>query len=1018
MEENELYDRIGETDLNPTYKDGQPYMHTDINQMLGILKTAINENYYDIQRLLNGVKTVGNANKLDEATLSRYIDEELQSDDNKIPSSQQAKAYMDALFAGYSAPVRGVDYWTEADQQQIVSDTASNVIEEITPDLEEALNAKANINDVPTKVSDLTNDEEFITKDVDNLTNYYKKEVVNKKPYYFDSIADMKAYDLKVGDCAITLGYYEPNDGGAGEYKIVNDNTLTDDGGSVHKLSNNLFAKLQYINSINYNQFGAKGNGITNDFQYLKKAHDYANLYNLNVEGVTKSTYYIGEINEPILVKTNTDLKNSHFIIDDENIDFSKREISIYNICPSENDIVIPVNTVSSLDKFQKEITELQGYGDKLVYVVNSNKQVFIRRGINAGSSNLQDIFRINNEGQVLDDIIWDFEQITSLVLKHIDKEFIYFKNGIFTTKVNVIDSYSYYQRNIMCTRSNVNISGVKHYITGEDNTLISSPYQGFIYTFFATNVNIKDCTLSGHKIYVDAATTAKKGSYDLQNRCSIDIFMENINQINSISDNTIWGVHTSNFCKDLYFENCIISRVDVHRGIYNINIKNCKIGWQEIKLVGAGTAIIENTEVFEAEKFVELRSDYGATWNGDIKIKNCVLHAINNENRKKIIESYHKFDWDFGYKCYIPNIDIDDFIYDNNNLNSSEINKRCEVLSTRDYSNFENSIDYSKTYEENAENEIYPQIMAKYIKLNNLKTTKDDNYYVIINENDIENFYCENLGKTLNKSDLNNSFAVNTDFIFNFEMYLNNVKFRDMTNLSYDAARCSLWLKTGFRGVDFSNTHRTIGKIVIENQEDLYLGISGRALYLKVLNSSIKLIRIGYSGVYGFFDLENCRIKFMYSDTPSSDNPCFYVTGYAYFLNKCIFDLQDGLTLSDISGIEDPFVRFSLSTTDWLRIGGVWRNNTFWSSINSQLEDISKFREIKDRYGCSNDVLYTNENIKYIPRRIGPTANRPIQNKIVGYVIPTGFTYYDTTLNKPVFWNGTGWVDYSGTTV
>ena len=114
MEENELYNRIGETDLNPTYKDGQTYQHTDINQMLGILKTAINENYYDIQRLLNGEKTVGNGEKLDGASLSRYRDEELQADDNKVPSSQQAKAYMDALFAGYSAPVRGVDYWTNA----------------------------------------------------------------------------------------------------------------------------------------------------------------------------------------------------------------------------------------------------------------------------------------------------------------------------------------------------------------------------------------------------------------------------------------------------------------------------------------------------------------------------------------------------------------------------------------------------------------------------------------------------------------------------------------------------------------------------------------------------------------------------------------------------------------------------------------------------------------------------------------------------------------------------------------
>lgn len=171
MEENELYNRIGETDLNPTYKDGQTYQHTDINQMLGILKTAINENYYDIQRLLNGTKTVGNANQLEGATLSRYIDETLQADDNKVPSSQQAKAYMDALFEGFSAPVRGVDYWTEADQQQIVSDTTSSVISEITPDLEEALAAKANINDIPTKISDLQNDSDFLSENNLQMVN-------------------------------------------------------------------------------------------------------------------------------------------------------------------------------------------------------------------------------------------------------------------------------------------------------------------------------------------------------------------------------------------------------------------------------------------------------------------------------------------------------------------------------------------------------------------------------------------------------------------------------------------------------------------------------------------------------------------------------------------------------------------------------------------------------------------------------------------------------------------------------
>ena len=125
--EEDLYERIGEADLNPTYKDGQVYQHTDVNNMLSILKTAVNENYYDIQRLENGTKKVGDANKLSGATLSRYLDETLQAADDKIPSSQQAKAYVDDLFSSFSPPIRGVDYWTEEDQDYVINETADQV---------------------------------------------------------------------------------------------------------------------------------------------------------------------------------------------------------------------------------------------------------------------------------------------------------------------------------------------------------------------------------------------------------------------------------------------------------------------------------------------------------------------------------------------------------------------------------------------------------------------------------------------------------------------------------------------------------------------------------------------------------------------------------------------------------------------------------------------------------------------------------------------------------------------------
>lgn len=129
--EEDLYERIGEGDLNPTYKDGQAYQHTDINNMLSILKTAVNENYYDIQRLENGEKVVGNANALVGATLSRYLDEILQNDDDKIPSSQQVKAYVDKLFSEYSPPIRGVDYWTEEDQEYVIDEAADLVSENL-----------------------------------------------------------------------------------------------------------------------------------------------------------------------------------------------------------------------------------------------------------------------------------------------------------------------------------------------------------------------------------------------------------------------------------------------------------------------------------------------------------------------------------------------------------------------------------------------------------------------------------------------------------------------------------------------------------------------------------------------------------------------------------------------------------------------------------------------------------------------------------------------------------------------
>lgn len=117
----------------------------------------------------------------------------------------------------------------------------------------------------------------------------------------FDTVADMKeATNLIDGSYAKTLGYHTKNDGGSAIYKIRNiNNSDIVDGMFIIPLNNsNLIAELIY-DEINIRQLGAKGNGISDDTNYLKKAFSFSNisLY------IPKGTYII---NESLILNTNT----------------------------------------------------------------------------------------------------------------------------------------------------------------------------------------------------------------------------------------------------------------------------------------------------------------------------------------------------------------------------------------------------------------------------------------------------------------------------------------------------------------------------------------------------------------------------------------------------------------------------------------------------------------------------------------------------------------------------------------
>jgi hypothetical protein len=126
--------------------------------------------------------------------------------------------------------------------------------------------------------------------------------------------------------------------------------------------------------------------------------------------------------------------------------------------------------------------------------------------------------------------------------------------------------------------------------------------------------------------------------------------------------DNLYWGIMGSSYCKNITYDSCIMSRFDAHAGIYNGKITNCTMNG--IEIIGGGDFLIENSKlVLSRNILIDLRTDYGSTWRGNITIRNC--EVVNFKPESTHIFAGHWANWEFGYTCYMPNLTIDGLKFD-----------------------------------------------------------------------------------------------------------------------------------------------------------------------------------------------------------------------------------------------------------------------------------------------------------------------------------------------------------------
>ena len=470
--------------------------------------------------------------------------------------------------------------------------------------------------------------------------------------------------------------------------------------------------RLKARGIVRYSDFGVRGDGKHDDMDLIAATHAFANQYGLSVKADEGAIYYISGKNRTAVIRTDTDFGTATFMIDDT--DVQNRNAPVFLV--SSDLRPFTPEGITSLKRNQERI-DLSLPGPCLVTVTNSNVKRYIRFGPNQNNGSSQtDIFMVDKDGYVDRNtpIIWDFDQITDISVLPIDSVPLTLSGGRFTTIANKEASkYTYYSRGIAIRRSNVVVEGLEHRVTGEGEH--GAPYGGFINAGDCANVTVRNTLLTGRKVYQtigSAGVPVSMGSYDISLNRALNITFEHCRQTNDINDSRYWGILGSNYCKNLVYDHCTFSRFDAHMGVANATIRNSTLGHQGINAIGCGTFVVENCTI-RSRNLINLRSDYGSTWQGELIIRNCVFAPPGDRPVKpSLIGGSNSGQHDFGYPCYMPErITIENLLIDDSNHPE-------EYQGPAIFANFNPKMN-DESYIEN-----FPYVTTREVLLRNVTTT------------------------------------------------------------------------------------------------------------------------------------------------------------------------------------------------------------------------------------------------------------------------------------------------------
>ncbi len=453
------------------------------------------------------------------------------------------------------------------------------------------------------------------------------------------------------------------------------------------------FSYTDNVRSVFYSDFGAAGDGVTDDYLAIYNAHAYANLCGQDVYADDGAVYCIkNPIYGSVPVKTNVYLGNSKIIID------TASESSLTPIFSIESDFVPMIYNREEINRLfgnvciergQKIVSWLSEVLSEtsLVRVTDENSQNYIKYGQSCGVK-VRDAFITDKDGRVSADTPISFELLSvgKIEIYNISDSPIIFSGGHFETYLltdngnpDIVSDTAV----IAVRRANVTLSNIKHTRANSGNSG-SDLYSSFIEFNLAYNCQVKDLDLLSR-----GNTGEQFGSSEITVTDSIDVSFVGLKMADAdISDGKYGSFIFLGGAKNVEIKNSAISSVDASAGVFGLRMENTHLG-SSVLLSGGGFFEAVNTTVLTSDAFITLAGEYGASFRADVSLEGCTLackRAYNTllgeekteeiilENAYVIKSEYGYSDadyisWNFGYDLYMPtSVNLDSFTFGNGN--------------------------------------------------------------------------------------------------------------------------------------------------------------------------------------------------------------------------------------------------------------------------------------------------------------------------------------------------------------